>query len=239
MRQPNLIKKLYYKIMNFDMEALIALKSTFQSSKLQWVKTKDPRKMGQIVEVVDIAPARNGQFFALLSDKTQVPTDRLTDDFYMITDGQEPLSIDQIRSINYIPSLSDDYKVSPDIPKDVAAEIVKNVQSQPERKVEKVQPASRPDQPAVHREPVKSVNPGDLFGMFALEDTDLNLTVKIKLPSKNLLKMMYSNSNDKNDFLTRLSAYINNNVTVDSIMESMEKQLNGTQKKKQLDEVNK
>jgi hypothetical protein len=72
--------------------------------------------------------------------------------------------------------------------------------------------------------------------MFALEDTELSLAVKIKLPSKNLLKMMYSNSNDKKDFLTRLAAYINNNVTVESIMESMEKQLNGQQKKKQSNE---
>ena len=73
--------------------------------------------------------------------------------------------------------------------------------------------------------------------MFALEDTELSLAVKIKLPSKNLLKMMYSNSNDKKDFLTRLAAYINNNVTVESIMESMEKQLNGQQKKKQSNEL--
>jgi hypothetical protein len=235
MQQPNLLKKLYYKIMNFDMEALISLKTNFQSSRLQWVKTTDPRKMGQIVDVVDIFPARNGQFIAKLSDNSQISTDRLTDDFYMITDGQEPLSIDQIRSINYIPSIKDDFKVSDDIPTEIASEIIKSVNSIPETRTETVQHTQRPIQQVKER--VQSpITSGDLFGMFALEDTELSLAVKIKLPSKNLLKMMYSNSNDKKDFLTRLAAYINNNVTVESIMESMEKQLNGQQKKKQSNE---
>ena len=68
--------------------------------------------------------------------------------------------------------------------------------------------------------------------MFSLEDTDLALSVKIKLPSKNLLKMMYSNSKNKEDFLTKLSDYINNNVTVDAIKKTMKKALASDGKKK-------
>jgi hypothetical protein len=68
--------------------------------------------------------------------------------------------------------------------------------------------------------------------MFSLEDTDLALSVKIKLPSKNLLKMMYSNSKNKEEFLTKLSDYINNNVTADSIKKTMKKMLSTTPTKK-------
>lgn len=233
MQQLNFFKKLYYKIMNFDMEALIALKANFQSARFQWVKTSDSTKWGRLVEVADIVPARNGSFIAILSDNSRIPADQLTDDLYMITEGTEPLSIDQIRSINYVPSLKDDFKVAPEIPAEIASEIIKSASSQPEPKSSFQQTVHRPAQA---KEVPKPVNSGDLFGMFALEDTDLTLSVKIKLPSKSLLKMMYSNSNDKADFLTRLSTYINNNVTVESIMESMDKQLNGQQKKKQSNE---
>jgi len=67
--------------------------------------------------------------------------------------------------------------------------------------------------------------------MFSLEDTELNLSVKVKLPSKTLLKMMYSNSKNKEEFLTKLSNYINNNVTVDAIKKTMKKALTGRTEK--------
>ena len=68
--------------------------------------------------------------------------------------------------------------------------------------------------------------------MFALEDTELALTVSIKLPSKNLLKMMYTNSQDKEQFLNRLSMYINNSVTTNSIKDSLVKSFGQDKKKK-------
>ena len=75
-------------------------------------------------------------------------------------------------------------------------------------------------------------DPGDLFGMFSLEETDLTLSVSVKLPAKNLLKMMYSNSQDQDQFLNRLASYINNSVTPDSIKDSLKKSLNQDKKKK-------
>jgi len=68
--------------------------------------------------------------------------------------------------------------------------------------------------------------------MFALEDTELALTISIKLPSKNLLKMMYTNSQDKEQFLNRLSMYINNSVTTNSIKDSLVKSFGQDKKKK-------
>jgi hypothetical protein len=224
----NKLKKILHKIMNgYDIETLIAVKSSFQANKFQWIKTNDPNKMGKIVEVRDVVPGRNGRFLAMLSDGAQIDTDLVSSNLMMITDGQEPLSFAEIQSINYIPSLSEEVQVSADIP----TEFVDEIKSQ----AVMAQPIIGGTPAQLAPEPAKiqvGVDPGDLFGMFSLEDTDLNLSVKVKLPSKTLLKMMYQNSKNKEEFLTKLSNYINNNVTVDAIKKTMKKALAGDTKKK-------
>ncbi len=206
--------------MNYDIDTLVAIKSSFQSNDFQWIKTADRSKLGKVVQVRDVMPGRNGRFLAVLSDGTQLDTDRVSSDLMMITEDQKPMSMAEIQSINYIPSLNDEFKVSEDIPSEFRNDVVTQKQVAP--------PASQPVQSV---QPKISTDPGDLFGMFSLEDTDLALSVKIKLPSKNLLKMMYSNSKNKEDFLTKLSDYINNNVTVDSIKKTMKKMLSTPAKK--------
>jgi hypothetical protein len=209
----------------YDIDTLIAVKSSFQSNKFQWIKTNDPNKMGKVVEVRDVVPGRNGRFLAMLSDGSQIDTDMVSSNLMMLTDGQDPLSFDEIRSINYIPSLSEEVKVSSDIP----TEFVDEIKAQAPQPVLGSQPAQTVQAPSKVQ---VDVDPGDLFGMFSLEDTDLNLSVRIKLPSKTLLKMMYQNSKNKEEFLTKLSNYINNNVTVDAIKKTMKKALAGDTKKK-------
>lgn len=222
----NNLKKILNKIMNgYDIDTLIAVKSSFQSNKFQWIKTNDPNKMGKVVEVRDVVPGRNGRFLAMLSDGSQIDTDMVSSNLMMLTDGQDPLSFDEIRSINYIPSLSEEVKVSSDIP----TEFVDEIKAQAPQPVLGGQPAQTVQAPSKVQ---VDVDPGDLFGMFSLEDTDLNLSVRIKLPSKTLLKMMYQNSKNKEEFLTKLSNYINNNVTVDAIKKTMKKALAGDTKKK-------
>jgi len=211
------LKKIKNIIMNYDIDTLVAIKSSFQSNDFQWIKTADRSKLGKVVQVRDVMPGRNGRFLAVLSDGTQLDTDRVSSDLMMITEDQKPMSMAEIQSINYIPSLNDEFKVSEDIPSEFRNDVVTQKQVAP--------PVSQPVQPKI------STDPGDLFGMFSLEDTDLALSVKIKLPSKNLLKMMYSNSKNKEDFLTKLSDYINNNVTVDSIKKTMKKMLSTPAKK--------
>lgn len=219
----NKLKKTIRNYMQgYDIETLIAIKSSFQANKFQWVKTSDKTKMGKVVEVRDVVPGRNGRFIAMLSDGSQIDTDLLSSNLMMLTDDQQPLSLAEIQSINYIPSLSDGMEVSSDIPNEFREEIIaaKPVET----------PKAEP-QPQTVQSKVQ-VDPGDLFGMFSLEETDLNLSVKIKLPSKALLKMMYQNSKNKEEFLTKLSNYINNNVTVDSIKKTMKRTLAGDSKKK-------
>lgn len=208
--------------MNFDMETLIAIKSSFQANEFQWIKTNDPNKIGKVVTVRDVVPGRNGRFIAILSDGTQLDTDMVSSNLMMITDDQQPMSMAEIKSINYVPSLTEDMDVSPDIPAEFADLITQT-------------PPAKPAQSApAQTQPRLEVDPSDLFGMFSLEDTDLNLSVKLKLPSKNLLKMMYTNAKNKDEFLTKLATYINNSVTVDSIKKTMKKSLGTTSKSKSM-----
>ena len=221
-----LLKKIKNSIMNnFDMETLISIKSSFQSNKFQWIKTNDRAKVGKIVEVRDVVPSRNGRFTAILSDGTQVDTDRVSSDLMMITDDQPPMSMAEIQSINYIPSLSEEVSVSPDIPDEFAKEVKSNITT---AKPANLEP---PAQPKL----ISQADTTDLFGMFELEDSEINVPIKVKLPSKALLQMMYVSFKNKEDFLTKLSNYINNNITVDAIKETMKKSLDSDPKKNVLD----
>ena len=204
-----------------DIEELMAIKNTFQGNKLQWIKTQDRSKMGKIVSVVEIEPGNRGKYIAQLSDGSRIDTDRLSSDLMMLMDDQPALSMAEIQSINYIPSLSDANGIAPGIPDEFKNDLINAAKEKPPV------PATIP---AII--PTTLVDAGDLFGMFALEDTDLALTVSIKLPSKNLLKMMYTNSQDKEQFLNRLSMYINNSVTTNSIKDSLVKSFGQDKKKK-------
>lgn len=204
-----------------DIEELMAIKNTFQGNKLQWIKTQDRSKMGKIVSVVEIEPGNRGKYIAQLSDGSRIDTDRLSSDLMMLMDDQPALSMAEIQSINYIPSLSDSNGIAPGIPDEFKNDLINAAKE-------------KPPVPATTPTPIPTtlVDAGDLFGMFALEDTELALTVSIKLPSKNLLKMMYTNSQDKEQFLNRLSMYINNSVTTNSIKDSLVKSFGQDKKKK-------
>ena len=204
-----------------DIEELMAIKNTFQGNKLQWIKTQDRSKMGKIVSVVEIEPGNRGKYIAQLSDGSRIDTDRLSSDLMMLMDDQPALSMAEIQSINYIPSLSDANGIAPGIPEEFKNDLINQVKEKPS--IQSSIPAPTP---------TTLVDAGDLFGMFALEDTELALTVSIKLPSKNLLKMMYTTSQDKEQFLNRLSMYINNSVTTNSIKDSLVKSFGQDKKKK-------
>ena len=204
-----------------DIEELMAIKNTFQGNKLQWIKTQDRSKMGKIVSVAEIEPGPRGKYIAQLSDGSRIDTDRLSSDLMMLMDDQPALSMAEIQSINYIPSLSESIDIAPGIPEEFKNDLINQVKEKPSIQSSIPAPA-----------PTALVDAGDLFGMFALEDTELALTVSIKLPSKNLLKMMYTNSQDKEQFLNRLSMYINNSVTTNSIKDSLVKSFGQDKKKK-------
>lgn len=214
--------KILKKIMTgYDIDALMSVKDSFQGNNFQWIKTQDRAKLGQIVRVTDVFAGNRGRFIAALSDGSQIPADQLTNNLMMLMDDQPPMTMAEIMSINVIPSLNEPIQISPDIPAEVAKEIATAAPAQ-----------TMPQAQQPQRQTEAQSDPGDLFGMFSLEQTDLALSISIKLPAKNLLKMMYVNSQNKEEFLNRLAAYINNNVTADSIKESMRRSLDPDKKKK-------
>ncbi len=215
-----LIKLLKKFMTGYDIDALIAIKDHFQGNNFQWVKTADRSKLGTVVRVNDILPGGRGAFVAQLSDGTRLPVEHLTNNLMMLMDDQPALTMGEIMSINQVPSISEGVSIDPSLPQEIREEIAS--QPIPVRAEPQVQ----------QRQAQVPSDPGDLFGMFSLEQTDLALSISIKLPAKNLLKMMYTNSQNKEEFLNRLSAYINNNVTADSIKESMRRSLDPDKKKK-------
>lgn len=206
-----------------DIDAIMSLKNSFQNQKFQLVKGKPSPRLGKIFEVMDVSQSRSG-FYAELNDGTKLSIDSLNSDYMMLMDEQKPLTPMEIQSINI-----DSYPVSntvnpPEISPDLAA-------LPPDLKQEIVKPAASPAQSVQTTAPATT----DLFGMFSLEETQLNISIKVNLPNKTLLKAMYQNSQNQSDFINKLSSHINNSVTADSIKESLWKMLD-PDKKKQLND---
>ena len=223
--------------MNYDIDTLVALKEEFQSSEFQWIKPYDKSKLAKIVEVRDIVPISPDAFGAILSDGSRINTEDISTRLMMINEDQPALSLAEVQSLNYIPGLADeDAPIDSSLPADF-----RNQGTSRELAVTggPIQPTGYATLPTpIYTNPSNSVtDTTDLFGLFSLEDTELILTIRIQLPEKNLLKMMYSNSKDKESFLAKLSNYINNKITPSSIKETVEKLLGNTKKKKTIDDT--
>lgn len=216
------MKKLLNKIkkaLGMDIDAIMSLKNSFQNQKFQLVKGPKSPRLGKVFEVMDIGQARTG-FYAELNDGTKLSIDSLNSDYMILMDEQQPLSMLEIQSINI-----DQY---PPINAVNPTEISQDLQIPAEIKQEMAMHVQPPA-------PKQVAQTTDLFGMFALEETQLNISVKVKLPNKTLLKAMYQNSQNQSDFIDKLSSHINNSVTADSIKESLWKMLD-PDKKKQLND---
>jgi hypothetical protein len=216
------------KFFGMDIDAIMALKNSFQGQRFQMVKGKGP-KLGKIFEVIDIEPTRGG-YFAMLNDGTKLSVDSLNSNFMMLMDEQPPMGMAEIASINdgYTAPSQPASEIAPglDVPPEIVAELAAPKKKSPSELLHgKVAEAPSP-------QPKQQVSENDLFGMFALEETNLNLTVQVRLPNKNLLKAMYQNSQNREEFINKLSVYINNSVTADSITDSLWKMLDPEKKKK-------
>lgn len=69
-------------------------------------------------------------------------------------------------------------------------------------------------------EPAKQNNI-DMFSGFKTNDEKFNLTLNIKLPDVELVKLMYKNSNDKDVFISQFSEYIKSSIILDNIKNSV------------------
>lgn len=214
-----------------DIDAIMALKNSFQNQRFQMVKGKG-QKLGKIFEVMDIEPTRGG-YFATLNDGSKVSIDSLNSNFMMLMDEQPPMSMSEISSINdgYTASIEPATSIAPglDIPSELVSEVIAP------RKLSPAEMLHGPASPTISPQAKPAAIEADLFGMFSLEETAISLTIKTKLPNRSLLKAMYQNSQNQDDFIDKLSAHINNSVTANSIKDSLWKMLDPEKKKKSND----
>ena len=180
-------------------EKLINYKQNFTGQSFQWIRTNRPELLGKVVKCRDIQVKGNSAF-AVFDDGSSIDINKLNSDLLMISGDMKPLSKDEVASI---------YPQSrPSNPQPQSSGVTSQtvVEPKPETVQNKNQP--KPEVP----------NP---FEMFNSDKTDLNIKISINLPDKKLLKLMYNNAENKDEFLNQLSEYvyssINNNVVKDSL----------------------
>ena len=219
-------------------EQLISYQQNFGGQKFQWIKTDRPELKGKVVKVRDIQPLNNGQCVAIFDDGSKVNIKEINNKLMMIHGDMPPMSIDEVNAI---------YATKPAAV--IPETVLPNGEVIPETKLStapNVQPAnfdtktglpiSQISEPAKPADPV--VNP---FAMFNSDETEITIKVKVEMPDRKLLKMMYSNAEDKKVFIDQLSKYItsmiNNNVVSESVSKMLDSKVT-TPKKVETPEVN-
>lgn len=219
-------KKKKNKMAEFDMDELMRLNDAYKGNEYQWIKPQDKNQLGKLVKVLDIIPGKRKNtstgniqlYYAKLSDGIAIETSALDNVLMRIHEDQQPLSKAEVLSIYQEPSLDVD-AISKDLP--INNEIIDNTKSndlinKPISELNKLQSIDFESlEPLAKNENV--LNDFDLFGMFEVKDTQISLKLNIKLPDKNLLKMMLNNAQDKDEFTNKLSNYINSNINLDSV----------------------
>lgn len=199
---------------NSDMiseEQLISYKQNFTNEKFQWIKTSDPTLIGKLVTCQDVQPKGN-TIVAIFDDGSSVPVHRITNDLMMIHGDMQPMTKSEVQSINgpiVPPASSEKHNPLP------IAKGLEPVENEPKLNVGS----------NVKHETVE--NP---FKMFNSDETDFLFKLKIKLPDRKLLKMMYNNAEDKNTFLSQLSEYVHETLTLNTIEDSLKSMLEPKQK---------
>lgn len=201
-------------------EQLISYKQNFTGQTFQWIKTDRPELMGKIVKCRDIQPSRNTAI-AIFEDGSKVDVKQLNNKLMMIFGDTQPLSKAEVASI------SNSGAPKPPTSNPIAGDKgIKIPDELKEYQTKSTPESSKPVQQAplnstppkqVSNEPVK--NP---FEMFNSDYTDLTLKLSVKIPDKKLLKMMYSNAEDKDDFLNQISNYVHSLIDNKTVLSSVE-----------------
>lgn len=181
-------------------EKLISYKQNFTGQSFQWIRTQRPELLGKVVKCRDIQ-VKGKSAYAIFDDGSSIEVAKLNNDLLMISGDMKPLTKDEVSSIYPQPSTKPPIQSS-----GVISETI-------------VEPAEKPEVKKEVTSDKKEVpNP---FEMFNSDKTELNIKVGINLPDKKLLKLMFNNAENKDEFLNQLSDYvystINNKVVKDSL----------------------
>jgi len=219
-------------------EQLISYQQNFGGQKFQWIKTDRPELKGKVVKVRDIQPLNNGECMAIFDDGSKVNVRDINNKLMMIHGDMPPMSIDEVNAI---------YATKPPvvIPETTLpnGEVIAETKLSTASNVPPANfdtktglPISQVSEPAKPAEP--AVNP---FAMFNSDETEITIKVKVEMPDKKLLKMMYNNAEDKDVFIDQLSKYVTSMINNSVVSESVAKMLDPkatAPKKEETPEVN-
>ena len=197
-------------------EKLISLKENFTGQKFQWIKTPRPELLGKVVKCRDVDFGPGGTFIVMFDDGSKIDSARLNSDLLMIHGDMQPLTKDEVVSI---------YSVK--------APKLEVTQKPP---IEPIQEKKASPGPTLHSIPqVEPARPTtNMFEMFNSDETTVSISVKVKLPDRKLLKMMYSNAENKEKFLTELAEYLHSKINKNIIKDSMQGVLDPVPPKKEV-----
>lgn len=211
----NLIKKNKQEMISE--EQLISYKQNFTGQKFQWIKTNRPELLGKIVRCRDVQPIGNSAL-AVFEDGSKIDVRQLNNDLMMIVGDMQPLSREEVESISgrsvAPPPAAPPAGPTGSGPIEIPDEL-KDYQTTNQTKEPK--PAPKAQVKSDNSEPVK--NP---FEMFNSDYNELVLKMNVKIPDKKLLKMMYSNAENKEEFLNQLASYIYSMINNSTVVESLE-----------------
>ena len=210
---PQLWKSLALKKNNetVNIEKLISLKENFTGQRFQWIKPVDPQLLGKVVKCRDILDSPDGQFYAIFDDGSRINTNLLNSHMMMIHGDSEPLSRVEVESI--YGSVLNTKRINTT----ASPETAQHTQS------------SKPEERRISKQTADSTN---MFKMFNSEETEISIKIKVKLPDKKLLKMMYTQAEDSDKFLSELSEYLLTVINKQVVADSMQSQLDPTAIKK-------
>ena len=182
-----------------DTEKLISLKQNFTGQKFQWVKTDRPELLAKVVKCRDVDAHPNGKFFIVFDDGSKVDSTKLNSDLLMIHGDMPPLTKEEVLSIYGN----------------------KNKPSSPLLKSEEPHsPQLR--SPEQHTPPVTKSPQANVFSMFNSEETNMSLNIRVRIPEKKLLKMMYANAENKDAFISELADHLHSMINKQVVKNSIQ-----------------
>jgi hypothetical protein len=196
-------------------DQLIGYKQNFTGQKFQWIKTNKLELLGKVVTCRDVQPA-GGSAIAVFDDGSSIDVKRLNNDLMMIMGDMQPLSKEEVTSI-----------YSPPPPLNDKKDPIQNNQASGASRVEsRIQMDVPPAEPINQKVNASNSTKANPFEMFSSEYSEFSIKMNIKLPDKKLLKLMYNNAENKQEFLEQLADYvsssINNSIVLDSLCKMLE-----------------
>lgn len=221
--------------------------SMYSGEKFQCMKTPDPKdpRLGDIFTVTKIEPGQDGQLYVFLNDRSRMNSEKFNNCFSMLTESTPALPKEAVRrsQLSSVPKVTEfvtgggmatlDQTQMQRIQQTAVNATEPPVQAIPEQAaqtpwfLEGIAPAADQAPVAALPQPVAASTPvpedlaKSLFGMFALQPTKVEFEAAVDLPDLNLIQMMYSQSVNKEEFLTKFATYVTNSLTLDVVKKAL------------------